>query len=426
MKKLLRWLFKQYNRKGVQTLVSDVKKNRAERSLYRNFDWLLLALILAISFFGVLAIFSATSSATEKEVTGLANILATHSTRYSILQLLWIGAGLIAMFAMTILDYHVFGKYSLVIYCFTLGVLFVVLFVQAGRGGMSAFFKVGSGNSSLGQRTMQPSEFSKVSLVICLAYMFSRRKTPIRNMRELFPTALYAGIPVFLIVLQPDVGTAIVALVIYLILLYIDGTKRKLIYGVILVAVALAIPAWYYINTASDNFRLTRILMWLNPEQYADEASQVLNGQIAIGSGGLTGKGVLSIGSFASLGYIPDDHTDFCFAIVCEAFGFIGAVALVLALSLVVARLIQHAYHTEDKFGEYIIIGTAAMFIFHILENICMILGILPVTGIPLSFISYGGSNYLSSMMNIGLVMNVVMRSRQKKLEGSRNVTKEL
>ena len=151
-----------------------------------------------------------------------------------------------------------------------------------------------------------------------------------------------------------------------------------------------------------------------------------INGQIAVGSGGLWGKGIVSVGSFASLGYIPDDHTDFCFAIFCEAFGFIGALLLYGAYLLLLGRLLYHAYHTEDQFGSNILLCTFSMFLFHILENICMILGILPVTGIPLPFISYGGSSCLTNMLALGLAMNVIMRSREKKKTGHKRVTAKL
>ena len=140
---------------------------------------------------------------------------------------------------------------------------------------------------------------------------------------------------------------------------------------------------------------------------------QIINGQIAIGSGGLWGKGIVSPGSFASLGYISDDHTDFIFAIVCESFGLAGGIALVLAYALLIGRLIVLSVRTRDPYGSYLIVGVMAMMLFHIVENIGMVIGLLPVTGIPLPFVSYGGSNMLTNMMGIGLVLNVVMRSRQ-------------
>ncbi len=426
MQRFLRWIRRQLKRDGFQRFRADLKSYKYDKGLFKNFDWFLYLLVIGISIFGVIAIFSATSAATDEEVHGLVNILSAHPITYARLQFIWIVLGSVALFLVSLLDYHLYGKYARFIYFGNIAILLVVLTVQAGRGGMRAFFQVTTTNTTLGARTFQPSEFGKAAMIIALSSVFSQRKKPIRNLRELLPTAVYVAIPMLLVFLQPDFGTALVYMVMYVVLLYVSGTKRKLIYGLIAVVIAFAIPLWFYFNTASDSFRLTRILMWLYPDRYADDARQVLNGQIAIGSGGLTGKGVVSVGSFASLGYIPDDHTDFCFAIVCEAFGFIGALALLIAFMVFLGRLIHHALHTEDKFGEYIIICAFAMFMFHILENICMILGILPVTGIPLPFISYGGSNYITNMASLGLVMNVIMRSRQKQLGGAAHYSKQL
>lgn len=402
----------------IKQIGSDIAKNRFNPSLIRHFDWPLFILVICMSLFGVISIFAATSSATETEVTGLANILRAHSITYPRLQLLWMGAGIVAMCAVIFFDYRLYGKYADYIYWLNIIVLLSVLTVEAGRGGMTAFFNWGDASSSLGERGFQPSEFGKVAIIIALAKLFSRRKKPIRTVRELIPAAIYVGIPMVLVVLQPDFGTMLVYIAIFAVLLWVSGTDLKLIAGVLLVAICLFVPLWYYMNASSTSFRLTRILMWLKPEDYPDDARQVINGQIAIGSGGLTGKGLVSVGSFASLGFIPDDHTDFCFAIVCEAFGFLGAAFVILGFATLLGRLIWHSVKIEDKFGSYVITGVMAMFLFHIMENICMILGLLPVTGIPLPFISYGGSNYLTNMMCIGLVMNVVMRSRYTRTLG--------
>ena len=282
------------------------------------------------------------------------------------------------------------------------------MLAQAGRGGMTAFFNWGS------DRGFQPSEVGKIAIIIALAKAFSVRIKPIMTIQDIIPLAIYVGIPMVLVVLQPDFGTALVYVAVFSVMVFVSGTNSKLIWGVIGVLVVLMVPLWYFMNnSASDNFRFTRILMWLNPDAYPDDARQVINGQIAIGSGGLFGKGIVSPGSFASLGYISDDHTDFIFAIVCESFGLVGGCALVLAYGVLIARLIILAMRTKDPYGSYLIVGVMAMLLFHIVENVGMVIGLLPVTGIPLPFVSYGGSNMLTNMMGIGLVMNVVMRSRQ-------------
>ncbi|MBR4428681.1 MAG: FtsW/RodA/SpoVE family cell cycle protein, partial [Clostridia bacterium] len=283
MQKLIRWIRRFFRRNSVKQFVADVKKNRYRPGLYKNFDWPLFILVMCISLFGVVSIFAATASATETEVTGLVNILTTHSTRYPTLQLIWMLLGVGILFAVTFLDYRLYGKYHQLLYIANIGILLLVLGMEAGRGGMRAFFTISTSSSTLGQRGFQPSEFGKFIMMICLAKLFSMRKAPIKNIQELLPTAIYVIMPMVLVFLQPDFGTALVYMVMYVVLLYISGTKRKLIYGLLAVVIAIAIPLWFYINTASDSFRLTRILMWLNPDQYPDQARQVINSQIAIG-----------------------------------------------------------------------------------------------------------------------------------------------
>ena len=428
VKGLIRLIFRMWKSPTATQLRNDISKNKYKPGLFRKMDWFTFCLVCGIAIFGFLSIFAATATATEEEVTGLGNILSTHTTYYVTFQMLWFAIGMVAMFAVATLDYHLYGKYSQIIYLLNILVLLIVMLAaNVGRGGMKAFFSWGSTSNVSGtSHGLQPSEFGKIAIIIALANLFANRKEPIKNFHELIPSAVFVVIPAFLVALQPDFGTMLVYFVIYMILLYISGTSRKLIWGVIAVIAILAIPLWFYMNTASDSFRLTRILMWLKPERYPDDARQVINGQIAIGTGGLFGKGMFSVGSFASLGFIPDDHTDFCFAIVCEAFGLLGGGLLVAAFGILLYRLFALSRQAMDPLGRYIIVGVASMFLFHVLENVCMILGILPVTGIPLPFISYGGSNCLTNMMALGLVMNVVMRSRQYQLSGHTNYTRSI
>lgn len=385
-----------------------IRDNRFDRSLMRYFDWPLLIIVLVISLFGVVCIFSATSSQVVEAPANVIEMLETQSTTYPRLQLMWIGAGLIAMAAVIFFPYQLYERYANTIYAAQIILLTLTLLIaQAGRGGMTAFFNWGS------DRGFQPSEICKIAIIIALAKAFSVRVKPIKTIHDIIPLTIYVSIPMVLVVLQPDVGTALVYLAVFSVMVFVSGTNSKLIWGVLGMLVVLLIPLWYFMNnSASDNFRFTRILMWLNPDAYPDEARQIINGQIAIGSGGVFGKGIVSPGSFASLGYISDDHTDFIFAIVCESFGLVGGAALVLAYMLLIARLVILAVRTKDPYGSYLIVGVLAMLLFHIVENIGMVIGLLPVTGIPLPFVSYGGSNMLTNMMGVGLVLNVVMRSR--------------
>ena len=386
-----------------------LQDNRFTRRLMRYFDWPLFFIVIGISLFGVVTIFSASSIEVTQTPATIMEMLQTQPLTYARLQLIWIVVGIVAMFAVMFFDYEQYGKYANVLYAINLGMLLLVLGVEAGRGGMTAFFTWGS------DRGFQPSEFGKVIIIIAFARAFASRVKPVMNIRDVLPLVLYMALPLILIIAQPDAGTAMVYMAIFSILVFVSGTNHKLILGVILCGVLVLIPVWFFLNnSSSDNFRLMRILIWLDPESYPDYARQVINGQTALGSGGLFGKGLVSPGSFASLGYISDDHTDFIFSIVGESFGLVGACALLLAYALLFARLIQQALRVEDPFGSYILIGVLSLLIFHVVENVCMVIGLTPVTGIPLPFMSYGGSNMLTNMMAIGLAQNVIMRSRQR------------
>ena len=386
-----------------------LREGQFDRSLMRYFDWPLFLNVLAISLFGVVTIFSATSSEVTEKPATIMEMLRTQSLTYPRLQLIWIIGGVVAMFIIIYFNYELYGKYANTLYVINLLMLLFVLGVEAGRGGMSAFFTWGS------DRGFQPSELGKVIMIICFAKAFSVRMKPVMHMRDIIPLVLFMALPMVLILAQPDVGTALVYMAVFCVMVWVSGTNWKLIASVLACAVLIFIPVWYFLNNSSaDNFRLTRILIWLDPESYPDEARQVINGQIALGSGGLFGKGLVSPGSFASLGYISDDHTDFIFSIVGESFGLVGACLLVLGYILLLGRLLYQSMRIEDPFGSYVVIGVFAMLLFHVVENIGMVIGLLPVTGIPLPFMSYGGSNMLTNMSAIGLAENVIMRARKK------------
>lgn len=395
-----------------------LRENRFDRSLMKYFDWPLFIIVLCISLFSVVVIFSASSTEVTQKPATIMEMLQTQPITYARLQFIWIIVGVAAMFFIIFFDYEIYGRYAILLYLINLGVLAIVLFMEKGRGGMTAFFKVGS------ERTFQPSEFGKVIIIIAFAKAFSARNKPVKTIQDIVPLVIFLALPMVLIIAQPDVGTALVYLAVFCVMVFVSGTNWKLIAGAIICCIILIIPVWYFLNnSSSDNFRLTRILIWLDPDAYPDEARQVINGQIALGSGGLFGKGIVSPGSFASLGYISDDHTDFIFSIVGESFGLVGACAVVFAYMLLVARLIYQVVRIEDPLGSFIVVGVLSMLLFHIIENICMVIGLLPVTGIPLPFMSYGGSNMLTNMMSIGLAENVIMRSRKREsnIKTSRN-----
>ena len=372
-------------------------------------DWPLLILVLLISLFGVISIFSATTTEVTEYPHSLTEMLETQSTYYSGAQLRWILVGLLGMVLIMIPHYRLFARWATVIYWLNVGVLILTkLIAQVGRGGMQAFLSVGG-------QGFQPSEFGKIAMIVCFARQFAVRKKPISTLRDFLIMTINMAFPMMLVAIQPDVGTAMVYIFVFAMMVFLSGTNTRLLVGSVAIAAALLLTLWYAMNNTagSTDFRFTRILIWLDPESYPDDARQVINAQIAVGSGGLWGKGIVSPGSFASLGYISDDHTDFIYAIVCESFGMIGGISLVVAYILLIVRMFYLALKTPDPYGAYVITGVLSMLLAHIIENICMVIGLLPVTGIPLPFVSYGGSNLITNFIAIGLVESVCIRNRE-------------
>lgn len=219
---------------------------------------------------------------------------------------------------------------------------------------------------------------------------------------------LLMGIPALLTLLQGEMGSVLVMIFVFGIMLYFGGIRLKILGGIAAVGiVAIAILYGYMVASGSDNYRLIRILSFVNPALVDESATyQVNNSKIAIGSGGLMGRGTFVEGAFSQLDYVPEDWTDFIFSTIGEAFGFIGCAGVILLYLLILLRMLHLARYTLDRFGQMVIIGVMAMMLFHIFENIGMTTGLMPVTGIPLPFLSYGGSNMVTNMAGIGLVLN--------------------
>ena len=388
-------------------LWNDIKRSRYRKGLIRHFEWPLVIMVLVMSIWGIVSIFAATGSPVEEGVEmSFLEKITTQSLYYPRLQFFWVCAGMVALAAVSYFDYRLYGRWKNLFYWGNVIVLALVKFTtEVGRGAANMFFQWGSG------RTFQPAEFGKIAIIIALAQVFSSREKPIKTLSELIRMSCYVGLPLILIVIQPDVGTALVYVAIYAILIWASGTNYKLVVGTICIGVILVVAAWYVLNF-SDNFRVDRIQVWLNPDYDINNSGmQTYNARLMLGSGGLWGKGLFSVGNFAALNYVPDDHTDFIFAVVCETFGFVGGGLMILLYLAMLLRMMYLANHAEDTFGCYLIIGVMAMMFFHIFENISMVIGLMPVTGIPLPFVSYGGSNYITNIMGIGLVCNVAMRS---------------
>ncbi|MEG0784598.1 MAG: FtsW/RodA/SpoVE family cell cycle protein, partial [Christensenella sp.] len=270
---------------------------------------------------------------------------------------------------------------------------------------------------TFGSRGFQPAELCKILIIIVIAKTFAIQteghEEGIRTFRDVFPMLWRLAIPVVLIAVQPDFGSAMVYVFVFMMMLFMAKPSWKVIAWLLLIAVAACIIFWF----TMDDYQRIRLLAFFNPEaqsvQDADATMQMDQAKLAIGSGQFFGKGLFAPGSLSQLDYVPEKHNDFIFAVTVEAFGFLGGMVLIVLYFLLIARTFMLALRAKDDFGAYLIIGVAAMTLFHVVENIGMNIGILPVTGISLPFFSYGGSSMVTNCIAFGVVISVDMRRQR-------------
>lgn len=246
-------------------------------------------------------------------------------------------------------------------------------------------------------------------MILMLSRVLSQSEKPMGNVQEFFRVMLIVAIPTFVTLMSGEMGSVLVIIFFFAVMLFFANVDFRLLMGMAGVAV-IGIAALYgfTVATNADSYRLARILAFINPELYSStDAYQVLQSQTAIGSGGLTGIGMFVDGSISQLNYVPADWTDFIFATIGEAWGFVGCVGIMIVFFLIILRMLYLSAYTRDKFGRLVIIGVMGMLLFHVFENMGMTMGLMPITGIPLPFISYGGSNMMTNMLGVGLVLNV-------------------
>lgn len=371
-----------------------------EKKMFRNFDWPLLAIVVALVVIGILMIGNATGNPEVSLDSGWRQLLASMDMSLVFNTMLWFVIGLVAAGVVFFFDYHSYGEASRIIYWGTVGMLGVVLAIGTVSNGTKGWLLKGS---------IQPSELAKLALIITLAKHLSPKPQGIKTVREFLITLSMVGVPLVLIFLQPDFGTSLVYMFITVVLLFISGTDWKLLVGLFAAAGAAAWPVWQVLPKTQKN----RFLALFNPSAVDPSALyNVTQSVTAVGSGQVNGRGFFAAGSFCQLDYIPAKHTDFIFSITAETWGFIGAVAVIVLYGLLLMRLLVLSRRAFDRFGSYLIVGVMAMMAFHVFENIGMAIGVMPCTGIPLPFLSYGGSSMVTNLIAIGLVENVCVRRR--------------
>jgi rod shape determining protein RodA len=384
----------------------------SQTRIWRHFDIWLLAAVVMLTIAGVAMIRSAIAGNIE---------LANHDQRQAIFAM----AGLIIVILFAAIDYRI---WSALAHPLLIGIAALLAFIKiAGVAGFGSqrWFQVGT-------LYIQPSELSKIVVIIVLASFFSKRQFQINSLKVIFQSIALVGLPAFLVLIQPDLSTSIVLLVLWFALIWAAGLPLKyiaifiLILAVILVFITPLLVNYFtgpYMQDTDNDFyfikhyQMERIANFLfpNPEESYGATYNVEQALISIGSGGLFGQGY-GHGTQVQLRFLKVRHTDFIFSALAEEFGFIGAMTFIIVLLLVIHRCLRAAHIARDQFGALICYGVAFLIFFQGAFNIGMNLNIFPVSGIPLPFFSYGGSSLLTSLIGIGLVESVILRHKQIEL----------
>jgi rod shape determining protein RodA len=354
----------------------------------RRADFLLFLSALALGGIGVLAIYAAE---------------ADYRQFYAINPGVGLSVGFVGAVVLALLDYRWLGSHLRLVYGAVIVMLVAVVLLGVTVNGSQSWLGVGPVE-------VQPSEFAKpLAIVVLAGYVADNSFT--YNTTFLKAIAILA-VPILLVLAQPDLGTALVFAAIFVAVVYVGGARWYQLAALFLsgcVAVYLAIRF-----RILEDYQIARLTSFLDPQSDPQVSYQVENSKMAIGSGGFTGKGINSSGTLGDLGYLPEDRTDFIFSNLAEKVGFVGAMLVLVVFFVLVWRVLHAASVSRDRFGVLIAVGVATMLTFHALINIGMAMGMMPVTGLPLPFVSYGRSNLLVSMMSVGLVQSIVIQAKLK------------
>ncbi len=380
-----------------------------DKRLFKNFDFIILLLIGLLICFGLIGIGIATRSPVEDFEGGLVDAIGSFNLQYVRLQIRWVVTGLMLLLVVISIDYHLIAELSPYIYWSVIGLLVLVLLRGTEAGGAQRWI-------SLGAFRLQPSEFAKLAVILALSRTISKREeVGIHHVKDLVPIIFLMALPFGLIFKQPDLGTALVFIVIVFGILFVAGISYKLL-GFAAALALTGIPlAWFYLL---GDYQKNRIRVFLNPGiDPLGSGYNVLQSMMAIGSGQISGQmdgqGILRGNTLSQLNFLPAKETDFIFSVTAEALGFAGGIVIIILFFLLILRTIRLASKARDTLGSLLVTGVASMTLFHVFENIGMTMGLMPVTGLPLPFMSYGGSSMWTNMIAFGLVLNVGMR-RQK------------
>lgn len=311
-------------------------------------------------------------------------------------------ANIIIIVIMLNMDYKVLSKYANFLYWTNLTMLLAVMFVGTSALGAQRWIQIGP-------ISLQPSEFSKLIMIICLASMLEKRIGQLNTFREIIPVFIYVGIPFLLVLKQPDLGTSLVFLAILFGMIFIAGISIRHLMMIFGAGIAIMPIFWHFLK----DYQKQRLTVFIDPNvDPLGSGYHIIQSKIAIGSGMLFGKGLFS-GTQSQLNFLPENHTDFIFAVIGEELGFIGSAIILILYLILLYRGVKIAASAKDNFGTLLATGITSMLTFHVLVNVGMTAGIMPVTGIPLPLMSYGVSALTTNLVSIGILLNIYMR-RQK------------
>ena len=360
-----------------------------DRRLLTNVDWVLLGLVLTITAIGIANIHSAVIP--YKQV----------GTSYEIKQIYWLTAALLLVTVVCSIDYHILEDVSYWFYGFVVLLLVVVLLFGRTSMGATRWLHLGFFN-------VQPSEPMKLVIIITFASFFSRRSYADGiGLADLWGPLLLLGLPAALVMKQPDLGTAIMIILVAASIMFYVGLRWQTILPVAGALVPLIYFGWHY---GLREYQKNRVLNFLDPERDPlGSGYHLIQSKIAVGSGGIIGKGYTH-GTQTQLRFLPEQHTDFAFSVFAEEWGFAGCLVLLLLYLFLIMWGLQIANRCSDRFGSILAVGVTAMLFWHVVINIGMVIGLFPVVGVPLPFFSYGGTSMVTSMLGIGMLLNIRMR----------------
>ncbi|AIY83232.1 MAG: rod shape-determining protein RodA [Clostridium baratii] len=370
---------------------STYNKYKLDFKKIRDIDKVLLISTILLVLFGILNIY-----------------LAKKGENFATKQFVWFIVSLVALYIFMAIDYRVLYNYVPIFYWGGVGLLILTRFVGSVRGGAKGWI-------TFGPVSLQPAELAKIGMILMLAKKLEEMDLEINNLKNFFTLVFYAAVPVAFIIVQPDMGMTMVSFFIVLGIFYVAGLDGRVIGGGLLALFLSIIIVWN--SGLIQDYQKGRITSFMNPEANMSGSGYHLSQSlIAIGSGGVLGNAP-SLANDASTGYaaqhVPEVQTDFIFAAIAEHFGLIGVLFLLLLYGLLISRMITIARTSKDIFGSIICVGLVSYFLFALLQNIGMTIGLVPITGITLPLISYGGSSLLTTIMSIGLVLNVGMRRKK-------------